>query len=178
MNCLIYWFNPTKMKTLLLIRHAKSSWDDPGLKDFDRVLTDRGKKNAPVMAKRLIKRKARINLFVSSPAKRAKSTAELFMKEFGKNKRELLLVPQLYNAGEEDFYTVISGLDDEYVHVAVFSHNPGITDFANELTGVRVDNIPTCGIFAISIETEKWNQFRNMKKEFLFFDYPKSTEDK
>lgn len=162
------------MKTLLLVRHAKSSWDNAALQDFDRPLNERGKKNAVEMAKRLIKQKMEINLFVSSPAKRAKSTAELFIHEFERNKHEILFVPELYHADIKIFYSVISGLDDKYKTAAVFSHNPGITDFANALTEVRLDNMPTCSIFGVSAAIENWVAFTESTKKFLFFDYPKS----
>lgn len=162
------------MKTLLLVRHAKSSWDDASLNDFERPLNDRGKKDAPMMADRLHERGIRVDAFVSSPAKRAKKTAEQFAKQYKKDEAELVLKTELYLAGEEIFYDVIEKLDDQCDCVAIFSHNPGITDFANSLSDARIDNIPTCGIFAVSVETKKWNKFRNAKKEFLFFDYPKA----
>jgi phosphohistidine phosphatase len=165
------------MKTLLLIRHAKSSWDSAASKDFDRPLNERGKKNAPEMASRLLKKKIDIDLFVSSPAKRAKTTAILFTRELEKKEEKIIFDPQLYNADAENFYDVISKLDDKYKSVAIFSHNPGITDFANSLTQVRIDNIPTCGIFGLRIDVENWSGFNAGKKDFIFFDYPKSGAD-
>ncbi len=162
------------MKTLLLIRHAKSSWDDPGLSDFERPLNERGKKDAPAMAERLHERGIRVDAFITSPARRARKTAEHFTKRYKKDKGDMILKTELYMAGDEAFNEVISRLDDDYDCVAVFSHNPGITEFANSLTDMRTDNIPTCGIFAVSIEAKKWSKFRDAKKKFLFFDYPKA----
>ena len=162
------------MKTLLLIRHAKSSWDDPALSDFERPLNERGKKDAPAMAERLYERGIKIDAFVSSPARRARKTAEQFAKQYKKEKDELILKTELYLASEEAFNTVVEKLDDALDCVAIFSHNEGITEFANSLTDARTDNIPTCGIFAVSIEAKKWNKFRDAKKKFLFFDYPKA----
>ena len=163
------------MKTLLLIRHAKSSWDDAGLSDFDRPLSDRGKKDAPRMAERLHERNIKIDAFVSSPAKRAKKTAEQFAKQYKKDDEDIIFRTELYMAGDDAFNAVVEKLEDKYDCVAIFSHNPGITDFANILTDARIDNIPTSGIFAVSIDTKKWNKFREAKKKFLFFDYPKAT---
>lgn len=163
------------MKTLLLIRHAKSSWDDEGLSDYDRPLNERGKKDAPRMAERLHERDIKIDAFISSPAKRARKTAEQFAKRYKKDDDDIILKTELYMAGDDAFYSVVEKLDDKYDCVAIFSHNPGLTDFANELTDARIDNIPTSGIFAVSIETRKWNKFRDAKKKFLFFDYPKAT---
>ena len=162
------------MKTLLLVRHAKSSWDNAALKDFDRPLNERGKKNAPEMASRLAKRKIDIDLFVSSPAKRAKTTAILFNKELKKKEDDIIFENDLYHADPEAFLQVISKIDQRYQCVALFSHNPGITDFANSLTDARIDNIPTCGVFAITVEAETWSDFDTSTKNFLFFDYPKS----
>jgi phosphohistidine phosphatase len=129
------------LKTLILIRHAKSSWDDPGLSDFERPLNDRGKKDAPAMADRLYERGIRIDAFITSPARRARKTAEQFAKTYKKAKDALILKTELYMAGDEAFNDVISKINDDADCIAVFSHNPGITDFANSLSDARIDNI-------------------------------------
>jgi len=160
-------------KILFLVRHAKSSWDDPSLSDFERPLNERGKKDAPEMAKRLHSKKIRIDAFVSSPAKRARQTCKYFTKEFDPKKKNTLQEPKLYEAGEESFYEVIEGFKNKWDSVAIFSHNPGITSFANSLTETHVDDMPTCSVFALKVDAEKWADFRTARKEFLFFDYPK-----
>lgn len=162
------------MKTLLLIRHAKSSWDNITLSDFDRPLNDRGKKEAPQMAERIKDKKMKIDLFISSPAKRAKKTAKIFMKIYGESKNNLLLIPSLYEASVLNFYDAIETIDDKYDNIALFSHNPGITEFASSLTDYKIDNIPTCGVFAVSIQVKKWSEFKNAGKQLLFFDFPKN----
>jgi phosphohistidine phosphatase len=162
------------MKTLLLVRHAKSSWDIPGESDFDRSLNGRGKADAPEMASRLIKRNVQIDLFVSSPAKRARKTAEIFIRQYNRDERKILFVQELYEAELQTFYELISGLKNDCKSVAIFGHNPGITDFVNDLTEVKVDSLPTCGIFALNISIEKWKEFAGAKKNYLFFDYPKA----
>lgn len=164
-------------KQLLLVRHAKSSWDDISIKDFDRPLNDRGKKDAPDMAKRLKDQDIEIDAFVSSPAKRARKTAEAFIKEFDEKKGDILFTEKLYLASPSAFYEVISELDDKLDTVAIFSHNEGITSFANMLTETRVDNIPTCGVFAVKVKTEHWADFEKAEKEFWFFDFPKSGKE-
>lgn len=166
------------MKTLLIVRHAKSSWDNASLNDIDRPLNDRGKHDAPAMAKRLIKAGVRIDLFVSSPAKRARHTAETFIHEFGRKEKELVLVQQLYHAQVQDFKEVVVGLNDHYNSVALFSHNPGITAFANILSSVRLDNMPTCSIFAVTSTAGNWQEFFSAGTTFWFFDYPKLVEGK
>jgi phosphohistidine phosphatase len=162
------------MKTLLLIRHAKSSWNDAALNDFDRPLNDRGKRDAPMMAERLSEKKIDIDALVSSPAKRAARTAKTFAEEFKIKKDDIIFKTELYMASADIFFEVIKKMDDHLNCVGIFSHNPGLTDFANELTEVRVDNIPTCGIFAVKADIKHWADFKEAKKKFWFFDYPKA----
>ncbi|HLZ89254.1 MAG TPA: histidine phosphatase family protein [Puia sp.] len=162
------------MKTLLIIRHAKSSWDDASVNDIDRPLNDRGKRDAPAMAHRLIKAGITIDSFVSSPAKRARQTAEAFMHAFGKKEKHLRLITDLYHAAPSTFEKVVDGLDDEDDTVAIFSHNPGITSFVNTLTSIRLDNMPTCAIFAAKCDTRHWKDFRSAGPQFWFLDYPKA----
>jgi phosphohistidine phosphatase len=162
------------MKTLFLIRHAKSSWDAPDLSDFERPLNDRGKKDGPEMADRLKKKEIKIDHFVSSPARRARRTARFFAEAYDVKKDKIELVEKLYLAGMSDFETTIASFDDKHDSVAVFSHNPGITDYANSLSGVRTDNMPTCSIFAVQADVDTWKEFENAEKKFLFFDYPKN----
>ena len=161
------------MKTLILVRHAKSSWDHPGMADEDRPLNDRGSKDAPDMAERL-RKKMKVDHFVSSPAKRARKTARYFADEFGKKKDDVHLEPELYMASVASFYKTISGLKDKYDTVAIFSHNPGITEFVNMLTEMRVDNMPTSAIFAVEAKIDSWTDFEKAEKKFLFFDTPKN----
>ncbi len=162
------------MKTLFVIRHAKSSWKDATLQDFDRPLNARGKKDASDMAKRLIDQHFQIDMFVSSPAKRAKSTALLFCRQFHYSTHRLLLVRDLYDAEAETLLHSVSGLDPALQCVALVGHNPGLTTFANSLTAVHVDNMPTCSVFAVTCEVQDWKAFAHSPKQFLFFDYPKS----
>jgi len=147
------------------------------LNDFDRPLNERGKRDAPEMAKSLIKNEIVIDCFVSSPARRAKKTAKLFVKEYEKDENEILFIPELYHASVQTFIKVVSGLNDENETVAIFSHNPGITEFANILTEVHIDNMPTCGIFAVKAEINSWSGFADSKKELWFFNYPKMQQN-
>ena len=163
------------MKTLLIIRHAKSSWDDAAISDIDRPLNDRGKRDAPAMAARLIKAGVTIDRFVSSPAKRARQTAELFAHAFGRKDKHIRFVAELYHATDAVFDEVIGELDDKDDTVAIFSHNPGVTEFVNTLTTIRVDNMPTCAVFAVKCDVKHWKDFRSAAgPQFWFFDYPKA----
>lgn len=162
------------MKTLILIRHAKSDWSHEGLSDSERPLNERGKKDAPDMAKRLRKKGLKIDAFISSPAKRAFRTARFFANEFDVDKEKILVENSLYGAMPSQFEYIIADLKDKDDVVCLFSHNPGITDYANTLTSVRTDNIPTCGIFAVQADVSNWKDFGKAEKKFLFYDYPKN----
>ena len=161
------------MKNLLIIRHAKSSWDNITQRDFDRPLNNRGNRDAPIIAKRVLKRGVDIDAFVSSPANRAFSTATYFAEAYDVKKKNIIVIDSLYHAEVNVFYDVINNLDDELKTVAIFSHNPGITSFVNSLTETQLDNMPTCGIFAVKIDIKSWKDFTASAKEFLFFDCPK-----
>ncbi len=162
------------MKTVTVVRHAKSSWDIIGQNDFDRTLNERGKRDAPEMAQRLKGKEWAVDLFVSSPARRARKTAKYFAAAFKTDPAAIVLIDRLYEAPMETFYEVIAGLGNKYDSVVLFAHNPGITAFANSLTDVRTDNLPTCGMFAVQADTDDWATFRGSSKKFLFFDYPKN----
>jgi phosphohistidine phosphatase len=164
------------MKTVLLIRHAKSSWGDLSLPDFDRPLNDRGKADAPKMAKRIYKKKILIDTFISSPAKRAKKTAEIFAEQYGVKKTDIIFVQELYHATHESYYHAIAAAPGESDSIAVFSHNPGITEFANSLTENHIDNMPTCSVFAVKADIQDWSEFQQAGKEFYLFDFPKSVD--
>jgi phosphohistidine phosphatase len=157
-----------------VIRHAKSSWEWDDINDFERPLNERGKRDAPLMARRLSVNGALPDLLVSSPAKRAKRTAVLFSRELGLPEEDILFKTELYHAPVDVFYDVLKKIDDRFSTVALFSHNPGITTFVNELTQVKVDHMPTCGLYAVKIQVEHWADFKDGKKEFWFFDYPKA----
>ena len=160
------------MKTLLLVRHAKSAHNLGLSSDFDRPLNDRGIREAREMGEKLYRKKIKIDGFVSSPAIRAKMTAELFAAEYGRKMKEIVFVPSLYEAGPKQFTDVVSELEESYDHVALFSHNPGITEFASALTDTHITQMATSSVFAVSIETDHWKDFVEAKKHFLFFYKP------
>ena len=164
------------MKTVLLIRHAKSSWGDLSLPDFERPLNDRGKSDAPKMAKRIHNKEVPIDTFISSPAKRAKKTAEIFADRYGVKKNDIVLVPELYHGADNVFFDTIAKAPGKSNSIAIFGHNPGITEFAIRLTQTRIDNMPTCSIFAVKAEIKDWSEFKDARKKLYFFDFPKSAD--
>ena len=161
------------MKTVFIIRHAKSDQSFFG-NDFERPLNERGKADAPLMAKRLLDKNINIDALISSPAVRAKKTAAAFATGLHISLDEIIFVSALYHAPSEVFYDTLAALPDNLNTVALFSHNPGITNFANSLnTQIQIDNMPTCAVFAVETAITQWKEFFKAKKELLFFDYPK-----
>ena len=165
------------MKTLLAVRHAKSSWANIGEVDFDRSLNDRGKKDAPEMAKRVLARNIKIEKFISSPARRAKMTCEAFCDVYNYPKSDILFVDKLYHAPAHIIYQAISELTVAEDIIAFFAHNSGITDFVNTLCEeVTIDNMPTCAVFAVQADINDWSEFETAEKKLFFYDYPKLSK--
>lgn len=160
-------------KTVLLIRHAKSSWDDANQKDIDRPLNRRGREDAPKMAERLQRKGVKIGQFLCSPARRTRETVEYFLQTLGAGKERLKIVDGLYEPEIIDFEKAIAGADEQAETIAIIAHNPGITYYASMVTNIRIDNMPTSGIFAYTANAKNWAEFLQMNKEFLFFEYPK-----
>jgi phosphohistidine phosphatase len=161
------------MKTLFIIRHAKSSWANFGQSDFDRPLNDRGKTDAPAMALKLLKKNIAIDTFVSSTANRAASTCKAFADAYNIGHSQILFKTELYNAPEHVFYEVLLSLPAQASNVAIFAHNPGISEFANAMCEhVNIYDMPPCGVFAVSVDINNWADFNFATKQFLFFDKP------
>jgi phosphohistidine phosphatase len=165
------------MKTLFLIRHAKSSWATLGLRDIDRTLELRGHNDAPRMAKHLKKMGIKPDLLVSSPAVRARTTAEYFAKEFGIAPESIDNQQDVYEADERDIAHVIRELPDSANTVFLFGHNPTFTYVADSYSRKdRFENVPTCGIVQIQSNTEgtSWENFNPKTAEVKGFWYPKT----
>ncbi len=161
------------MKKLYLIRHAKSSWSDPGLDDFDRPLNKRGLKDAAVMGKVLKKTFLKPDGIITSSARRAQETAEIIAHKIGFPIKKVVVEERIYEAVTYDLLEIITDLDDNLDTVILFGHNPGMTNLANRLNDIEIDNIPTCGIFAIEFDTKSWRKVSEKTGSFISFEYPK-----
>lgn len=162
------------MKTLYLVRHAKSSWKDPTLADIDRPLNKRGKRDAPKMAEHVARKIDRPGMFISSPSKRTKVTAKHFLEAFGLDqKKDLEVDPDLYHGLEEDIELCVSRLDDKLDSVMLFIHNPSITSYVNHKAGSDFANIPTCAIAAIELDMNSWKNISETNGKLAFYYYPK-----
>ena len=165
------------MKKLYLIRHAKSSWADLSLQDFDRPLNKRGKRDAPFMGKKLAERNIRPDLIMSSSAKRAKKTAKIVAKAMAYPKKEIYFTEAIYQADEDELFRIVRSCDDRVTTLFVVGHNFEITDFAVSLSGEQIANIPTCGIAAMEFAFASWQQLKANTGRLLFFDYPKKYKE-
>lgn len=161
-------------RTLVMIRHAKSSWANPLQSDFERPLNDRGERDAPMMGERLKKRKLQPDVMIASTAKRAKQTAKRIATAIGYPHEKIVWVDKLYHCIPSVFEEVLYDVADDVETVFIVAHNPGITEFVNELSDFKIDNMPTCGIVAASFSADEWSDFNINKKQVILFDYPKN----
>ena len=162
-------------KFLFLVRHAKSSWKDLSLDDFNRPLKKRGKFDANLMADILNKKGYDIDLIISSPAKRTMETAKIISNKIGYNS-EILYNKNIYEASVETLINIIKDIKNNFNNVIVVGHNPGLTNLANHLLKESIYNIPTCGIVAVKINGD-WSELNSDNCEMIFFDYPKKYKD-
>jgi phosphohistidine phosphatase len=161
------------MKTLILVRHAKSSWEDKNSTDYERTLSNRGKKDAPFMAGILKDKNVKIDLILCSPAIRALTTAKIFAKELGIAEKEIVADKNIYEAGRKDLLKILLETDDSVDHLMLFGHNPGLTYLSNYLCNFETDNIPTCGIVCMQLDFDSWKYLGNKTCSLKFFEYPK-----
>jgi len=162
-------------RTLFLVRHAKSSWDDVALPDKERPLADRGKHDAPMMGKRLAKCKVKPDLIVSSPARRALSTAEIFANELDYKAKDIVVDARLYATEAETLLGVIGELSDKLKCVMLFGHNPEFTDLAHRLSS-EVTLMPTCAVAEFTFESKSWSTIGSAKPAKVVLDYPKKEQ--
>ncbi|MDX1665671.1 MAG: histidine phosphatase family protein [Saprospiraceae bacterium] len=161
------------MKKVYFIRHAKSSWADARLPDMDRPLNDRGLRDAPFMGKLLKGRGISPDRFISSPAKRARLTAEFIAREMDYPVVDIEFDRRIYEAHPEDLLDVVRELPNHYKTVFLFGHNPSFTSLANMFAREPIDNVPTCGVFRLDSSIDDWADFSEDNTALVSFDYPK-----
>jgi phosphohistidine phosphatase len=141
------------------------------------MLNERGLQDAANMAERLIQRGILIDALVSSPANRALETARIFANAYHLPESDIQQLDYLYHPEPGDMFKAVMKLPDEVQTAAIFSHNPGITDFVNLLSDIRIDHLPTCGIFAVAADINHWLELKAATRYFFFFDQPKGVSD-
>jgi len=164
------------MKNLYLLRHAKSSWASPGMKDFDRPLNERGLADAPDMAMRIKASGADIDRIITSPALRTLTTARLVAATLGLDSDVIREDRQIYLAGSSRLMHVLSLLDDDLSGVLLVAHNPALTDLANDVARAAIDNLPTAGLVHIELPIEHWFDIGLGVGRVATFDYPRNHD--
>ena len=163
------------MKTLYLLRHAKSSWNFDELSDQERPLNDRGRDDAPTMGKALAKRHIRPDIVVSSPAVRAMSTAVLVAREMQFPHDKIVVEPGIYGADVDGLLAIIHGLPDVAGSALLVGHNPTITDTANKLSPNSLNEMPTAAVVCLRFSCDHWAEVSKANAEFYFYDYPRNV---
>ena len=161
------------MKTLTLVRHAKSSWKDRGLSDRERPLNKRGKHDAPLMGRLITEAGVRPSQIIGSPAVRAWTTAKIFARELGYPIEFLQREDGLYLASLDNLLDVVATQDAGFNNLMLFAHNPGLTDFANYLVPGLTNNLPTSGIVSVNLDSDDWMLYDRPQTELVLYDYPK-----
>lgn len=164
-----------RTKRLTLLRHAKSSWHEPDLSDFDRPLNRRGQRDAPLMGQRLAEKGFAPDLLLVSPALRARLTAEAIAKQLMIDKNRLSFDESIYLAKVHELIILLRAIAEDQQNVLLVGHNPGITDLANYLIGGRIENVPTCGVFSVVLQVPRWDQLKRASARLLYYDYPKKA---
>ena len=164
------------MKTLYIVRHAKSSWEYQGIKDIDRPLKKRGINDAYLISEVLQKKIDTPSVFVSSSANRALHTAMIFSYAFKYPLSNLKISKSLYSFSDGYLIKTIKALDDGFNSAIIFSHDHGINDFVNKFGDNSIDHVPTCGVIAIEFKTKHWKDIKNGKT--LFAEFPKYYKKK
>lgn len=165
------------MKQLLLVRHAKSDWNNSELSDFERPLNKRGERDAPEMAARMLDKHIIPQAIISSPALRAITTAKYFADTFNIDESLIIKEEQIYEASSNTLLNIVNQTDNKYNFVALFGHNPGLTTLAIALCDTQVYDIPTCGLILIEFPFEDWKMVSKDTGIQKLYDFPKNDED-
>lgn len=163
------------MKTLHLLRHAKSSWKDTDMSDFERPLNGRGREAAPLIGQFILKKKIRPDLILSSPAERARQTALLVVKA-AKLDAELRFDERIYEADVARLLDVVSQIDETFGVALLVGHNPGMENLVETLTGEQ-QSMPTAALARIILDVEKWSKVRERTGRLDWLVRPKELAD-
>ncbi|WP_076792688.1 histidine phosphatase family protein [Chlorobium sp. KB01] len=165
------------MKTICLVRHAKSNWADAQTGDFDRSLNSRGEHTASLMAAMLKAMGVAADLVISSPANRAISTAELFCEILDYPKEKIVRRMEIYEGRADQILAIIQEMAESIETAVIFGHNPTITEFANLLSAAHMESMETCGMVRIDLEIAMWKDAAYGKGKKVWYEYPKRKTD-
>ncbi len=165
------------MKTLYILRHAKSSWEFEELSDLDRPLNKRGRSDAPFMGQEMASRDVKPQLILSSPAVRALTTAMLVGRELAYDADDIVVDERIYGATKEDLLELVQSASDEVESLMLVGHNEAISEFTNFLSPEQLASLPTTGIVALEFDCESWQEITRENAKLLFVDFPKNYRD-
>ena len=161
------------MKKLYLARHAKSSWKEQDLDDFERPLNKRGKRDAPFIGQKLKEKNILPDLIISSPARRAITTAKKLAEQMGYPEEKIVEDENIYEAGGGELLSIIQRVDDKHNSLMMVGHNPAFTSLHNYIADQYIDNIPTCSVAFIELNVESWKEVEPNTGTLVDFLYPK-----
>jgi phosphohistidine phosphatase len=161
------------MKSLYVMRHAKSSWGEPGLDDFDRPLLEKGKKRTKNIIDYLLKKKVKPELIITSPAVRALETAMIMAHGLGLSQESIQIERVIYSADEEQIENLLYDFPDQLSSLMVVGHNPSVTNFVNMFLENKIDALPTSGVVALEFKSKSWKDLTKVKSKVNFIIFPK-----
>ncbi len=162
------------MKHLILVRHAKASWNNPDIADIDRPLNDTGRREVPTMGERLAAREIMPDMIVSSPAERAHHTATMLAPYMKLPSDRIEVLDEMFLADTDVLLSLTQLCDNNVECLMMVGHNPGLTQFANMMTEVAVDNIPTCGMYHMRFDVDAWHNVELKTGDYVAFDFPRN----
>jgi len=165
------------MKTLYIVRHAKSSWDNPGLEDDQRPLLEKGKKRTKYIVDYLLKNNVKLDLIMSSHAVRAFETARIIARAIQYKEDKIVISKSLYFGYSDSLFNVFYDLSDDVSSLMLVGHNPTFTAFANSFLEKKIDNLPTSGVVCIEFNLEKWENIHDSERKVKFVISPKSLKE-
>ena len=163
-------------KELFVLRHAKSSWDEPDRDDIDRSLTTRGINDAYSIANRLTKQLKMVDLILTSHANRATHTSAIFAGVIGYPFEKIRVTSKIYEVSEIQLVKLVKELPDDLTRVLIVGHNPTFTYYVNRYLPKSIDNIPTAGIVGMSFNTSSWKDISRENLQSSFFEFPKKEQ--
>ncbi len=166
------------MKTLYIVRHAKSSWDHPGLEDYQRPLLEKGKKRTRYVIDYLLKQSIKPDLIVSSHAVRAKQTAMIIASALNYPEDKIMISKEIYYGNSDGLFNHFYDLPDDVNSLFMVGHNPSLTMFANYFMENKIDNLPTSGVVCIEFDTNTWENVLEAPRKTKFFISPKILKEK
>jgi len=166
------------MKTIYIVRHAKSSWNAIGMPDEQRPLLEKGKKRTQKVIDLLDKNQIKVDLIISSHTVRALETAKILANALKYPIGKIKIDSQIYHANGNDILNQLYGLPDRYESVMIIGHNPSLTDFVNLFLKSPIENLPTSGVVSFTFETDNWEKLAIAGRKTNFILFPKELAGK